>query len=69
MSPEQYEKIFDKMIVALRLALSRIGPIIEGVQDNWVVYETLLCHKNVLHVQIDLLLREKKNLKKHRYCR
>jgi ParB family chromosome partitioning protein len=63
------QKVFDKMIVTLRLALSKVGPIIEGTEDDWVIHEILMYHKNLLHDQIDLLLREKRSLsrtEKHR---
>jgi ParB family chromosome partitioning protein len=34
--------------------------IIESMEDNWVVYEILMQHKNMLHSQIDLLIKENK---------
>jgi ParB family chromosome partitioning protein len=56
------QRSFDKSIVALRIAMSRLATIIESMEDNWVVYEILMQHKNMLHSQIDLLIKEKKKL-------
>jgi ParB family transcriptional regulator, chromosome partitioning protein len=53
-------KSFDKAILSLRIALSNFGGIIEDVQDNWVVYELLMRHKNAIHTEIDHMLNEKK---------
>ena len=56
------QKSFDKSIVAIRIAMNTIGTIMEHIEDNWVIYEILLQHKNMLHAQIDLLIKEKKKL-------
>jgi len=53
---------FDKSITALKIAMSKISSIAEAVEDNWIVYEILLQHKNMLNAQIDVLIREKKKL-------
>lgn len=53
-------KTFDKSIIALRIALNRLATVIENTEDNWVLYEILMNHKNNIHSQIDLLIREKK---------
>jgi ParB family transcriptional regulator, chromosome partitioning protein len=34
----------------------------EYIEDNWIVYEILMQHKNMLHTQIDLLIKEKRKL-------
>ena len=54
---------FDKSITALKIALSKISYIAEAVEDNWIIYEILLQHKNMLNSQIDVLIREKKKLR------
>jgi ParB family chromosome partitioning protein len=54
---------FDKSITALKIAMSKISSIAEGVEDNWIIYEILLQHKNMLNAQIDVLIREKKKLR------
>ena len=53
-------KTFDKSIIALRIAMSKLAMIIENIEDNWVLHEILMQHKNMLHAQIDLLIKEKK---------
>lgn len=57
------QRSFDKSITALKMAMSKIAAILEGVEDNWIVYEILMQHKNMLNAQIDLLIREKKKLR------
>lgn len=54
---------FDKSITALKIAMSKISSIVEAVEDNWIVYEILLQHRNMLNAQIDVLIREKKKLR------
>jgi len=53
---------FDKSIVALRIAASRVAAIVESMEDNWIIYEILMQHKMMLHSQIDVLIKEKKKL-------
>ena len=53
---------FDKSIIALKIALNKIGTIISDIEDNWIAYEVLMQHKNMLHTQIDLLIKERKKL-------
>jgi ParB family transcriptional regulator, chromosome partitioning protein len=53
---------FDKSIVALRIAASRLATIIESMEDNWVIHEILMQHKMMLNSQIDVLIKEKKKL-------
>jgi ParB family transcriptional regulator, chromosome partitioning protein len=58
---EKTNRSFDKSIVALRVAMNRIGEVIQGIaSDNWVMCEILMQHKNMLHSQIDLLIKEKR---------
>ena len=56
------DRSLHKSILALRIAMSRIGGIIDEYEDNWFVYECLMEEKNVLHRQIDILLKKKKKL-------
>jgi len=56
------QKSFDKAIIAVRVAMNKMASIIEDVEDNWTVYEILMQHKNMLHSQIDILLKEKKKI-------
>ena len=53
-------RCFDKILTTLKLTQSRIGTIIEEVEDNWIIYETLMHHKNAINSQIDTIIREKK---------
>lgn len=56
------QKSFDKAIIAVRVAMNKLAYIIEDVEDNWAVYEILMQHKNMLHSQIDILIKEKKKI-------
>ncbi|MGC1932439.1 MAG: hypothetical protein WA667_25990, partial [Candidatus Nitrosopolaris sp.] len=56
------ERSFDKSITAIRIAMNSLSEIINGVEHDWVIHEVLMQHKNVLHTQIDLLLKEKRKL-------
>lgn len=60
------ERAYNQTIVAMRLALSRLGSIMESVEGNWVDYEILMANRNVVHQQIDVLLKAKKNLERDR---
>ncbi|AIF82568.1 ParB-like partition protein [Candidatus Nitrososphaera evergladensis SR1] len=62
---ERRRRAFDKMIVILRVALNNTGQVISDNDDDWVVREMLMHHKNVLHEQIDILIREKVKLGHH----
>jgi ParB family chromosome partitioning protein len=61
---EKSLKTIDKSIITLRIALNKLGSLIETIEDNWVLYEILMNHKNTLHSQIDQLIREKKKYNK-----
>ena len=55
------QKSLDKSIIVLRIAMNRIAMITEDIrEDCWVTGEMLLQHKNVLHDEIDILLKEKR---------
>lgn len=53
-------KTFDKSTIALRIAMNRLVRLVEVVEDNWVMHDLLMEHKNLLHAQIDLLMKQKK---------
>ncbi len=57
---ERILKSFDKSIIALRIALGRLGSNIETVEDDWTIFEILMNHKNIINAQIDLLFRERR---------
>jgi ParB family chromosome partitioning protein len=54
------QKSFDNSISLFKIALNKMGSIIEDIEDNWIVYERLMHHKNMLNAEIDVLLKEKK---------
>ena len=54
------QRSFDKSIIAFKVAMKKMADIMENVEDNWVVYEILMHHRNALHAHIDLLIKEKK---------
>ncbi len=56
------QRAFDKTISTLKIALTKIGGIVGDVEDNWIVYEMLMQHKNMLNDQINVLIKEKKKL-------
>ena len=56
------ERSFDKSIVAIRIAMKTLAEIINSMEHDWIVYEILMQHKNMLHTQIDILLKEKSKL-------
>ena len=55
-----FSKSFDKSIIALRIAMNKLAVIIEKLEGNWLLHEILMNHKNSLHYQIDVLIKEKK---------
>jgi len=55
---------FDKAIITLKLALNRLCDIIKWVEDDWLMQESLLQHRNFIHSQIDLLIKSKKKYSK-----
>lgn len=58
---QRTQKSFNKSIVALRIAMNKLSTIIQDLgDDDWYLAEVLLQHKNRLHEEIDLLLREKR---------
>jgi ParB family chromosome partitioning protein len=56
-------KSFDKSIIALRIAIKKVASIAETIEDDWIFYDILLHHKNMLNSQIDLLIKEKRKYK------
>jgi ParB family transcriptional regulator, chromosome partitioning protein len=57
------QRSFDKSITALRMVTKKLSSIIEDNQDNWIIYEVLMQHRNMLNSQIDLLIKQKKKRK------
>jgi ParB family chromosome partitioning protein len=53
-------QVFDKSITTLREAVNKLAINIEKIEDEWILFETLMYHKNSINSKIDLLIREKK---------
>ena len=47
------------VLTSIRTAMNKLSSIIEEMEENWVIYEILLQHRNMLHHQIDNLIKEK----------
>ena len=57
------ERSFDKSIVAIRIAMNSLREVINSVEHDWILYEVLMQHKNILHTQIDVLLKQREKLR------
>lgn len=62
---DNISKIFDKLIIHIKLLIKKLADIIETVEHKWIFYEVLMQHKHRLHEQIDLLIKEKRKFKKY----
>jgi ParB family chromosome partitioning protein len=59
---EHSQRTLDKSILILRVALNNIGGLIGDSEQEWILREVLMQHKNMLHQQIDLMIKEKRKL-------
>jgi ParB family transcriptional regulator, chromosome partitioning protein len=57
------ERSFDKTITTLKIAMNGLREIITNVEDDWILYEVLMQHKNMIHAEIDILIKEKRKLR------
>lgn len=57
-------KSIDKSIITIRIAVKKLGEIMEGVEDDWIFYGILMYQRNVLISQIDQLIKQKRKFKK-----
>jgi ParB family transcriptional regulator, chromosome partitioning protein len=62
---DKIHKIFDKVIISIRILIKKLATIIENVEDKWIFYDILMQHKHMLDQQIDLLIKEKRKYRKH----
>jgi ParB family chromosome partitioning protein len=60
-------KSFDRSIIALKLAKSKLLSLIEKKEAHWLLREILLQHKGSLDNQIDILIKQKIKYKKQWY--
>ena len=56
------QRAFDKSITTLKITMNKLAKIIDDVEDNWIIYEILMQHKNMINKQIDLLIKQKKKI-------
>jgi hypothetical protein len=59
---EKREKILqscDKSILVLKIGLRMLVDIMEKIENEWIIHEILMNHRNNINSQIDLLIREK----------
>ncbi len=56
--------LFNKMIILFKNTSRNMMPIIEDSEENWIIYNILMQHKKILDTQIDILIKEKKKIKK-----
>ncbi|HSF51038.1 MAG TPA: ParB/RepB/Spo0J family partition protein [Nitrososphaeraceae archaeon] len=59
---EKNQKLFNKMIILLKNTLRTMSPIIEDAEDDWIVHNIFMQHKNMIDKQIDILIKEKKKI-------
>ena len=57
---QRAHRIMDKSILLLKIAMNRLGTLIEILKTEWIIHEILMQHNNILHAQIDLLIKEKR---------
>lgn len=62
---EKITKSFDKAIVSLRISMNRLAEVIENNTENDFIVKTLMYHKNLLHEQIDSLIKDKRKTAKN----
>jgi hypothetical protein len=59
----KYDKSLDKSISILRIAMSRLSDLILDMDEdddfNWLLHEELMCHRHLLHRQVDQLIKIK----------
>jgi ParB family transcriptional regulator, chromosome partitioning protein len=64
----KYDKVIDKSISILRIAMTRLSDLILDMKDdndaNWLLHEEMMHHRIMLHRQIDQLLKRKKKKRK-----
>jgi ParB family chromosome partitioning protein len=60
-SVSELQKPIEKTILILRIAMNKLGVVIDSIdEDGWPVKELLLHEKNAIHRQVDTLLKGRK---------
>jgi hypothetical protein len=62
-------KSIDKSIITIGIAVKKLGSIMEGVEDDWILYGILLYQRNILISQIDQLIKQERKYKKPHFDR
>jgi ParB family transcriptional regulator, chromosome partitioning protein len=57
---KNHDKIFDNAIVVLKLAMKRMNELLETTEENFIIYEFLLCQQKTINEQIDCVIRARK---------
>jgi ParB family chromosome partitioning protein len=55
-------KSLDKSMIVFKIAMNKMTDIMQTMEDNWIIYEILAQHRNILNTQIDLLIKQKKKI-------
>jgi hypothetical protein len=42
--------------------MNRIGSIIESLENDWISVDILMEHRNIIHTQIDILIKQRRKL-------
>ena len=58
---EKGQHILEKAIESSRMHLDAVSSLFDET-DNWIIRETLMQHRNMVHSQLDLLLKQKKKI-------
>ena len=59
---ERNHKLFSKMIILLKNTIRTMSPVIEDAEDDWILHNIFMQHKNMLDKQIDILIKEKRKM-------
>ena len=59
---ERNQKLFNKMIILLKNTIRTMSPIIEDAEDDWIVHNIFMQHKNMIDKQIDILIKERRKM-------
>jgi ParB family transcriptional regulator, chromosome partitioning protein len=59
---ERNQKLFNKMIILLKNTIRTMSPIIEDAEDDWIIHNIFMQHKNMIDKQIDILIKEKRKM-------
>ena len=59
---KKVSKSLDKSMIVFRIAMNKMADIMQTMEDNWIIFEILAQHRNVLNAHIDLLIKQKKKI-------